>query len=390
MWDDLVAWFQSPGGTRVLQTAIIPAVTIVVAALVAAAIARSAVRATIRRAERAEATSVVAGLVAAARLSADTDGDAGARRRAARVRAEADVRARLLPLPGAGLAADWAAARMDALQQLGADGPAAAEIDALRDRLIEWVGKPARARRVFVAPIATPAAARPAIPATAAAEPAAGSVAEVEAPAPTPDPTAEEAAPEVREPDRFARPTSAPGPRRTPPEPAPQPEPAPAAASMEPEPELVGATAAASALADGLPAWQRTRAVERLQQERSRGRAVEVPTVGEEEDAGPLSTAPVTVPRAHRAAEAAAAAEAEEAVRLEAHQQARHARPTDQSGSASSGTPAAAPTPAPAWLDTYDDEAQVTQNLDLKTPPPVAASAVRDRGTSGDDLVPRS
>jgi hypothetical protein len=46
--------------------------------------------------------------------------------------------------------------------------------------------------------------------------------------------------------------------------------------------------------------------------------------------------------------------------------------------------------PAPAWLDTYDDEAQVTQNLDLKTPPPVAASAVRDRGGPGEDLVPRS
>src|ERR1700712_4051572 len=68
MWDALVAWFQSPGGARVLQNAIIPAAAILVAALVAAAIARSAVRATVRRAERAEATSVVAGLVAAARL----------------------------------------------------------------------------------------------------------------------------------------------------------------------------------------------------------------------------------------------------------------------------------------------------------------------------------
>jgi hypothetical protein len=44
----------------------------------------------------------------------------------------------------------------------------------------------------------------------------------------------------------------------------------------------------------------------------------------------------------------------------------------------------------PAWLDVYDDEAQVTQNLDLKTPPPVSASSVRDRGTPGEDLVPRS
>ncbi|MDP9116311.1 MAG: hypothetical protein M3O28_03415, partial [Actinomycetota bacterium] len=66
--------------------------------------------------------------------------------------------------------------------------------------------------------------------------------------------------------------------------------------------------------------------------------------------------------------------------------QARHARPSEQT------PPGAVPaaTPAPAWLDTYDDEAQVTQNLDLKTPPPVSASAVRGRGAPGEDLVPRS
>ena len=90
----------------------------------------------------------------------------------------------------------------------------------------------------------------------------------------------------------------------------------------------------------------------------------------------------------HRAEDARAAAAAE-AVRLEAHQQARHARPTEQPPAATDAVPTPTPTPAPAWLDTYDDEAQVTQNLDLKTPPPVSATSVRDRG-SGDDLVPRS
>jgi hypothetical protein len=44
----------------------------------------------------------------------------------------------------------------------------------------------------------------------------------------------------------------------------------------------------------------------------------------------------------------------------------------------------------PAWLDTYDDEAEVTRDIDLsKTPPPKAASAVRDRTRTGDDIVPR-
>jgi hypothetical protein len=46
--------------------------------------------------------------------------------------------------------------------------------------------------------------------------------------------------------------------------------------------------------------------------------------------------------------------------------------------------------PTPAWLDTYDDEAEVTRDIDLsKTPPPMPASAVRDRTRTGDDIVPR-
>jgi hypothetical protein len=63
--------------------------------------------------------------------------------------------------------------------------------------------------------------------------------------------------------------------------------------------------------------------------------------------------------------------------------------------------PAAAPAPAaqpatagrsgsaqPAWLDDYDDDAHVTRNIPLSTPAPVAASALRDRGRPGDDIVP--
>lgn len=372
MWSDLAAWFQSPGGARVLQTAIIPALAILVAGLLAAAIARSAVRATIRRAERVEAASVVAGLVVAARLAADAGDDSASRRRAARLRAEADVRARLLPLPGAELAADWAAARTATLQQQGPAGAVSQELAELRDRLVEWAGKPSRARRLFAAP--APARSAPPVAVDTAA------------------PEAQPLAPTVQqapaEPDRVARAAGVQGPRRTPPEPEVEPAATASAIALEsdhepadPDPDAVPA----AAVAEELPAWQRTRAVERLQQERSRGRAPEVPLATEDaDDAMPRSTAPVGMQRSHRAA--AEAAEAEEAVRLEAHQQARHARPSESTPTGA--VPAA--TPAPAWLDTYDDEAQVTQNLDLKTPPPVSAAAVRDRGAPGEDLVPRS
>jgi hypothetical protein len=362
MWLDLVAWFQSPGGARVLQTAIIPALAILVAGLLAAAIARSAVSATIRRAERMEAASVVAGLVAAARLAADAGDDGASRRRAARLRIEADVRMRLLPLPGAELAADWAADRTDALQRQAASGPVTADFAELRDRLVQWVGKPARARRLFAAPSAQRVATR----------------------APAPDasdgdaPVAQQPAPE---PDRSARSAGGPEPRSTPPEA----EGGPAATPAELDREPAGAVPA-TALGEDVPAWQRTRAVERLQQERSRGRAVESAGGGEDDVAVPRTTAPVGLQRSHRVGATNEPADADEAVRLEAHQQARHARPSEQPPTGA----IPATTSAPAWLDTYDDEAQVTQNLDLKTPPPVSASAVRDRGAPGEDLVPRS
>ncbi len=363
MWQDLVAWFQSLGGARVLQTAIIPALVILVAALVSALIARSAVRAMIRRSDRIEAASAVGALVAAARLPTGSEGE-----HASRLRAEADVRLRLLPLPGAGLAADWAAARIDALQQ-----PAASNgLDELRDRLVAWVARPSRAKRLFAPSAATP------VPVARGA-----ALEAVEA-------TIDESAPaEAAGQDRYSRPE--PGPRRTPP-----PEDPAAVEDPAPEPEIAAVTAAAAPPAStpapapggAVPAWQRTRAGERLQQERFKTRAVEPPTVDEDEPV-PVSTAPVQLSHPHRAP-GAPSADADEAVRLEAHQQARHARPDEQPQAPNGAGSAAPATPAPAWLDTYDDEAQVTQNLDLTTPPPVAASAVRDRGGPGEDLVPRT
>lgn len=367
MWQDLLAWFQSPGGARVLQTAIIPALVILVAALVSGLIARLAVRAMIRRSGRIEAASAVGALVAAARIvAAPNDDDAS------RLRAEADVRTRLLPLPGAGLAADWAAGRIDALQQQPAGSGG---LDELRDRLVAWVERPSRARRLFPASAATP------VPVAVAAAPVAD------------EPAIVESAPvEAAGQDRFSRPE--PGPRRTPP-----PEEPAAVEDLAPEPEVVAVPAAAAlpasapaasapAAGGAVPAWQRTRAGERLQQERLKTRAVEPPTVDEDEPI-PVSTAPVQLSHPHRAP-GAPSADGDDAVRLEAHQQARHARPDEAQQAVGGAAPPTPTTPAPAWLDSYDDEAQVTQSLDLTTPPPVSASAVRARGGAGEDLVPRS
>ena len=364
MWQDLLAWFQSPGGARVLQTAIVPALAILVAALLAAAIARSAVRSLLRRADRDAASAAVGALVAAGRL-ATPGAERGEQRRAGRMRAEADVRLRMLPLPGAALAADWASARLDALQQ---DDRGGAGVDDLRDRLVAWSARPARAKRLFPP---TPA------PERAAQAPAPSVAAPAAAPATEP-PAVQQAA---VQPVRPEEPATAPAAAEPSPEPAP---PAPQHPDHEP------ATAvAAGAGAGAVPAWQRTRAGERLQQEHGRQRVPEAPVEREPEPvAAPAVPAPRVAPAA--AAVPAASEDREESLRLEAHQQARHARAAEEPPAETGAVVAPPGGPAPAWLDTYDDEAQVTQNLDLKTPPPIAASAVRDRGGPGEDLVPRS
>jgi hypothetical protein len=391
MWDDLVAWFQSPDGARVLQTAIIPALAILVAGVLAALIGRAAVRGSIRRADRVEAAAAVAGLVEAARAAAEPDAADDDRRRAARLRTEADVRTRLLPLPHAALAADWAAARTDTLRQRAADGPVGSEVDELRDRLVAWVNRPGRARRILTAAPA-PKPTRPAAKADRPSKADRGTTAVTPA-EPGPRRSTAEPAPAAAAPAAAASAAAAPA----------APAPAPAAPAVEPAPATAVAvhpateapTEGAAPREEAVPAWQRTRSGERLQQDHAaRARTTDAPVDGADEDeAG--RTAPVQLQHAHRA-DGAPRGDVDEAVRLEAHEQARHARP-DEPAPATGDVPqtgprtgAAARVPAPAWLDDYDDEAQITQNLDLKTPPPVAASSVRGRGTPGEDLVPRS
>lgn len=327
MWADVVAWLQSSGGARVLQTAIVPAVAILVAGIVAALIARAAVRSAIARADREQAVAAVAGLVEAAR---GTTGEG--RRRAERLRTEADVRLRLLPLAGAATAADWAASRIDELQQAGTEAPSDVALLDLRDRLVAWVARPSGARRIFAQPAPALGTSARARPENAEQVDAAGR--QQAAADPAVDRSGRKAAKRQR--------------------------------SHDPAPP-----------AEDVPAWRRTRSVERLQQERSARRETRA-----QEGAG-SGPAPRDMPSTSSTVDAPS---------VDAQQAARHAAPPEPAAQPSApardgGT--AAPV-APAWLDQYDDEAQVTQNMDLKTPPPVAATSVRDRSPSGEDIVPRT
>jgi hypothetical protein len=65
---------------------------------------------------------------------------------------QADILVRLLPLKGAGIAADWAAHQLAELKRNSATYGYSLEpaIIEFRDRLVEWQNKPRRARRLFL------------------------------------------------------------------------------------------------------------------------------------------------------------------------------------------------------------------------------------------------
>jgi len=151
-WNDFVDWFYSPTGQSVALGAVIPFVAILVSGLVAAGIARGSIKRLMLRHDRELQTSAVVAVIDGARqasvwnslqpteqLTADRSMDA------------ADIQLRLLPIPGAAVAANWAGheirefKRASATFTLQFDAPLA----EFRDRLIDWERHPRRARKIF-------------------------------------------------------------------------------------------------------------------------------------------------------------------------------------------------------------------------------------------------
>jgi hypothetical protein len=419
MWEGFTAWLQSPGGSRVLDSAIVPAIAVLVAGVLAALIARAAVRALLRRADDEASTTAVAALVETARIAAVwDDADRHERKRFTRLRVEADVRTRLLPRSGAALAAQWASLRIDALQRAATGGPVSpVEVDEVRERLLAWLEKPARAKRLFgpdvermtVAPaprkerpVEQSKAERPTEPATAdrsvqqlKAEPAP----QPRAPEPEPEPEAlvepavaapvsESHAPATPQPrdEPVAEPPTAP--------PAPRVQPATAVAverTVEEPPSTQPVTVQRHRLeARDIAAavrLDRARQSQSHEGEQAPARPVEPPAAPQAEhpaaeprkqqeppvDAPAAPPKAPVLPRSEFLETAMAAASATGAVPLQEPKQPRLQPPAEK----------------PDWLDEYDDDADVTQqSMNLKTPPPVAASSVHDRTKSGEGIVP--
>ena len=151
-WNDFMSWLTSDDGWRVVTTAIIPFLAILIAGLLAAVIARGSSRRILEFQDRELKAAAVLALIGAGRKAtvwSSLGGDE--KQRVDNQLSEADIRIRLLPVNGANAAGDWAAHELAAMKKNSASFSFQADqtfVD-FRDRLLEWQNKPKRARKLF-------------------------------------------------------------------------------------------------------------------------------------------------------------------------------------------------------------------------------------------------
>lgn len=151
-WNEFVDWFYSDAGERVMLGAVVPFVAIVIAGVVAALIARGGIKRLLRSHDRDLKAAAVTSLVDAARQAASWNSLTPHEQALAdRSASAADIQLRLLPVPGAPVAANWAGheirqfKRASATYSVQFDGPLA----EFRDRLIDWQMHPRKSRKIF-------------------------------------------------------------------------------------------------------------------------------------------------------------------------------------------------------------------------------------------------
>jgi hypothetical protein len=149
---DFIAWYTSPAARPVIFTAAILAASVIVSGLIAASIAKSSIKGLLSRTDRAQKASAIAALVDAATEASVWNSLTPAEQVLSdRAVGQTDIMVRLLPIKGAGIAANWASHQLSELKRHSATfgyqlDPAIAEF---RDRMIEWQNKPRRARKIF-------------------------------------------------------------------------------------------------------------------------------------------------------------------------------------------------------------------------------------------------
>ncbi|WP_187266492.1 MULTISPECIES: hypothetical protein [unclassified Salinibacterium] len=157
-WNDLVDWLNSDDGWRVISTAVIPFLAIVVAGVVAALIGRGSARRVIAHAEQERRIATVAALISGARRAARWNAlSHPEQQHAEHLLHDADTRLRLLPLNGSSMVADWAAHEIEEMKRNSVSFSFQAEQSLIefRNRLVDWQMRPGRAKKLFKADLDT-------------------------------------------------------------------------------------------------------------------------------------------------------------------------------------------------------------------------------------------
>jgi hypothetical protein len=151
-WNEIQAWFTSTTGSKIFLDAILPFVAIVLAGIIAAAIGRGTARRVIEYQDREHtAVAVIALIVVGRKAAIWTSLGGDEKQHIDSLMSEADIRIRLLPVPGSSTAADWAAHELAEMKKNSASFSFQAEQSFVdyRDRLLSWQAKPRRARKLF-------------------------------------------------------------------------------------------------------------------------------------------------------------------------------------------------------------------------------------------------
>jgi hypothetical protein len=151
-WNDFLDWIRSDAGWRLISGAIVPFVAIVLAGIIGGAIGRGATRRLVGQRDHETRASAVTALIQAGQDAAKWHSQsAAAKEHAAHLASEADVMVRLLPISGAGLAADWATHQLAEMRTNSVSYSYAADqtFSEYRDRLVLWLHKPGRAKKLF-------------------------------------------------------------------------------------------------------------------------------------------------------------------------------------------------------------------------------------------------
>lgn len=151
-WSDLIDWMSTSENRTVLLTTGLSVVSILLAALIGAGVGRNATKRLVAQRDRESRANAVAALITAGTHAASWASQTpAAKDHSEQLASAADITVRLMPIKGAGMAADWAAHQLTDLRTNSVSYSFASDqsLREYRDRLLEWASHPRRAKKLF-------------------------------------------------------------------------------------------------------------------------------------------------------------------------------------------------------------------------------------------------